>query len=146
MRRPVGSFVRCPAPATSWRPQAGAGGRACSGRGAGRLHGGDTGRCHASWCLTAACASGSDRGGLTKLNSRLGSAASSRSQYLPSFLFLLSFLVRPTLLCWDGCGFSLCVWRFSRGSSASFQVPAAPSLRRSCCRCSRVCKKGSHLF
>lgn len=36
-------------------------------------------------CLAAACASGADRGGLTKLNSRLGSAASSRSQYLPSF-------------------------------------------------------------
>lgn len=72
--RPAGSLVRCPAPATSWRPQAGAGRRMCPGRGAGSLCVGDIGRCHASWCLAAACV----RRGLTnhKLNSRLGSAAS----------------------------------------------------------------------
>lgn len=107
---PAGYFVRCPAPATSWRPQAGAGRRACPGRGAGRLRGGDMGSvsrfsvpgCSASFWVRP------PRLNEHKLNSRPDPAASSRSQYLPSFLLLLSFLLRPARLGWDGCGSSLC--------------------------------------
>lgn len=107
----TGSFIRCPAPATSWHPQAGAGRRACPGRGAGSLRDGDTSRCHASWCLTLACASGSDSRGFTNTNLTRASAPQRLRGHSTCrhFLFLLSFLGDPTRLCWDGCGSSLCV-------------------------------------